>query len=124
MQKSLGDFALVTERLRGIRLHGQADGDDCLRYLLGHKSALGFLIWLDLSGSKVSDEGLRLLRPLKLLKRLNLAGTPVTGNGLRILKSLPQLGWLNLTDTAVGWWTRWRLRRMFPRLRVVTSAKG
>jgi hypothetical protein len=123
VKRSIGeDFAVVTERLRGIRLHRLADGDAFLRYLAEHKPALGYLNWLDLANSRLSDEGLRPLRALTELRRLNVAGTPISKQGLRILVALPRLEWLNLADTSVGWWTRWRLRWSYPRIRVVTVA--
>jgi hypothetical protein len=120
MKRSFGDFAVVTEMLRGIRLRGQANGDTFLKYLAENASALGFLLWLDLSGSQVSDRGLGELQALKSLRRLDLSGTPVSASELGFVAGLPDLEWLNLASTAIGWWARWRLRRSFPGLQVVT----
>jgi hypothetical protein len=114
------DFAAVTERLRGVRLRGLADGDAALNYLAAHKPALQYLASLDLAGTRLSDEALLRLGGLEVLRRLDLAGTPVSGRGLRVLRALPELEWLNLGGTSVGLWGRWRLRRSFPRLQVVS----
>lgn len=121
MKRSFGDFFTLLEQVRGIRLRGLADGDRFLQYLAEHRPALPHLIHLDLAGSRVSDEGVLRLREFELLRRLNLAGTPVSRKGLRILEALPNLEWLNLAGTSVGWWDRWRLRRSFPQLRVLTT---
>jgi hypothetical protein len=107
--------------LRGIRLQNQADGDSFLHYLAAHRQALEYLLWLDLAGSRISDEGLRQLAGLPLLQRLDVAGTPITPCGLSVLESLPHLRWLNLSSTPVGWWKRWRLHRCHPRLEIVAS---
>jgi hypothetical protein len=100
MKRSFGDFAVVTEMLRGIRLRGRADGDAFLKYLAEHAAALEYLLWLDLSGCQISDQG--------------------------VVEGVPNLEWLNLAGTSIGWWGRWRLRHSFPRLRVLTTfaAKG
>jgi hypothetical protein len=122
MKRSFGeDFAAVTERLRGLSVRSQPDGDAFLSFLVEHGPALGFLRWLDLSGCRISDASLRRLGALPELRRLNLAGTPISKRGLAVLKELPALEWLNLTQTNLGWWTRWRLRWACPRLRVVAG---
>lgn len=114
------DFAAVTEMLRGIRLRGLADGDAALAFLAAHKPALQHLVWLDLAGARLSDEALLRLGGLELLRQLDLASTPVTARGLGVLRELPSLRWLNLGGTRVGLWGRWRLRRSFPGLEVVS----
>jgi hypothetical protein len=122
IRHSIGDdFALVTERLRGIRLRNLVDADVFLRYLAAQKQAHGYLTWLDLAGCAISDDGLFPLRSLELLKRLDLAGTPITKRGLAVLQALPNLEWLNLAGTSISWWTRWRFQQSNPRLRVVTA---
>jgi hypothetical protein len=120
MKRSFGDFAVVTEMLRGIRLRGRADGDAFLKYLAEHATALKYLLWLDVSGSQISDQGVLQLQALKSLRRLDVSGTPISDKALRVVEALPNLEWLNLAGTAIGWWARWRLRHSFPRLRVLT----
>lgn len=114
------DFAAVTDRLRGVRLRGLADGDRALNYLAAHKPVLQYLLSLDLAGTRLSDEALLHLGGLEVLRRLDLAATPVSRRGLRVLHGLPELEWLNLAGTSIGPWGRWRLRRSFPRLQVVS----
>jgi len=121
IKRSFGDFAVVTEMLRGIRLRGLADGDTLLEYLAEHASALEYLLWLDLSGSRISDQGVLRLQTIKSLRRLDLSGTAISEKGLRVVAGLPDLEWLNLAGTSVGWWARWRLRHAFPHLRVLTT---
>jgi hypothetical protein len=123
MKRSFGDFAVVTERLRGIRLKDQEAGDAFFKYLAEHSAALAYLLWLDLSGSQISDEGVLQLQALKTLRRLDLSRTPISERALRVAEGLPNLDWLNLTGTSIGWWARWRLRRSFPRLRVEGHSK-
>jgi hypothetical protein len=121
MKRSFGDFAVVAEMLRGIRLRGRADGDTFLKYLAEHAAALDYLLWLDMSGSQISDQGLLQLQALKSLRGLDVSGTPITDKALLVVEGLPKLQWLNIAGTSVGWWARWRLRRSFPRVQVQTT---
>ena len=118
IKRSFGDFAVVTEMLRGIRLRGRTDGDAFLKYLAEHAAALKNLLWLDVSGSQISDQGIVQLQALKNLRRLDVSGTPISDKALRVVEGLPDLDWLNLAGTSIGWWARWRLRHSFPGLRV------
>ena len=120
IKRSFGDFAVLTEMLRGIRLRGRADGDHFLKYLAEQAGALEYLLWLDVSGSQISDRTLQELQALKGLRRLDVSGTPISAPALGVVAGLPNLEWLNVAGTAIGWWARWRLRRSFPGLRVVT----
>lgn len=120
MKQSLGDFAVVTERLRVIRLHDDPGGDKFLDYLAQNKLALDYLVRLDLAGCRISDQGPPALAQLKGLRRLDLSRTAVTESGLTVLESLPNLEWLNLAGTAVGCWARFRLRRKYRRLEIAT----
>jgi hypothetical protein len=119
IKQSFGDFAVVTEMLRGIRLRDLKEGDAFLRFLAERPEALKYLLWLDVSGSQISDEGVLQLKSLKSIRRLDLSGTPISEKALGVVKDLPALDWLNLAGTSIHWWTRWRLRSNFPRLRVV-----
>jgi hypothetical protein len=125
LKRSIGeDFAILTERLRGIRLRELVDGDRFLNHLAAHRRALEYLLWLDLAHSRISDEGLAQLAGLPLLQRLDVSGAAVTKQGLGVLQSLPNLRWLNLSGTSVGWWKRWRLHRSHPRLKIVARPAG
>lgn len=120
IKRSFGDFAVLTEMLRGIRLRGSAAGDVFLNYLGDHAAALQYLLWLDVSGSRISDQGVSRLRAIKSLRWLNLSGTPISPAALSIVEHMPDLRWLNVAGTSIGWWARFRLRRSFPRLRLPT----
>jgi len=50
-----------------------------------------------------------------------VSGTPISAEALRAVGGLPALECLNLTGTSIDWWFRWRLRRSFPRLRLVAT---
>jgi hypothetical protein len=122
MKRSFGDFAALADMLRGIRLTDRADGDTFLKYLAEHASVLGNLLWLDVSGSQITDQGVLQLQALQSLRRLDLSRTSISEKALGVVQGLPDLEWINLRGTSLSWWTRWRLRRSFPRLRVVTRA--
>ena len=71
-----------------------------------------YVVSLDLTNSKVTDEGLGLLLQMKNLEKLNLEGTKsITVNGIAKLKALEKLSYLNLVrvqmddtlvDTLIG----------------------
>ena len=60
------------------------------------------LRWLNLSKSKVSDEGLELLATFTNLKRLHLENTEIGDAGLTHIKSLSNLEYLNLYGTNIS----------------------
>jgi hypothetical protein len=126
LKRSFGDgFAMLADRLRIIRLRGTGADDAFLSYLGEEPKKTPYLVELDLAGSRITDQGLPGLAHFEVLKRLNLAGTAVTENGLRaVLETLSSLKWLNLADTGVGWLPRWRLRRAFPQVEIVTESDG
>src|SRR5215469_7084776 len=57
------------------------------------------VIEVQLSGSKVTDDGLVHLRDIGNLQRLNLYGTNITGAGFAHSHGLTNLRWLNLNRT-------------------------
>jgi hypothetical protein len=123
IKRSFGDFALLTEMLRAIRLRQLVDGDAFLSYLAEHAPALAYLLWLDVSGSTLSDEAVWKLQAIPSLRGLDLSGTPISDKALAVVKGLPDLESLHLADTSISWLARWRLRRSFPRLKVTTKAR-
>jgi hypothetical protein len=123
IKQSFGDFALLTEMLRTIRLRNLSDGDSFLSYLAEHAPTLEYLLWLDVSGSTISDEAVWKLQTIPTLRGLDLSGTPISEKALAVVKGLPNLESLHIADTSISWWARWRLRRSFPRLKVVTKAR-
>lgn len=60
------------------------------------------LKYLDLSGSKVTDQGIENLWPLKKLEELDLSRTALTDRGLKTLATLTNLRSVNLEETAVS----------------------
>lgn len=56
---------------------------------------------LDVSGTRITDEGLKHLSSLKGLTVLRLRDTAVTDAGMAHLASHPQLAWLDLSNTRV-----------------------
>ncbi len=73
-------------------------GDKDIQLLLPLKAQL---IWLDLSGTQISDQSLETLGQLQQLTRLTLKGTSIKGDKLRQLGNCRQLMYLNLSETAV-----------------------
>ena len=119
LEKSFGtDFAQVVEQLTGIHLCGPKITDDDLDYLVMEHSVLGGLRLLDLSGSRISDGGLRRLGVLSGLKELDLRDTQITGRGLEVLRYLPDLERLSLRGAKVGWFARRRLHWKYSSVRV------
>ncbi|MFN0054577.1 MAG: DnaJ domain-containing protein [Planctomycetales bacterium] len=124
MQRSFGDFATLTERLRHIDLRDAADADEFLEFLTGNSQHLRFLTSLDLAGSQVTDAGLTSIRQLRSLQRLNLARTQVTAAGLKPLEGLSDLQWLNLGGVRIGWWSKWKLASRFRTVEIVFQPGG
>jgi hypothetical protein len=110
LRQSVGDFAWLAERLRVIRLAGTATDDAFLAFLVEAPLRTPFLLELDLSGTRVTDEGLKALSGLHVLQRLDLSRTGVTEHVVSALvAALPALEEVGLSGTSVGWLSRWRL---------------
>ncbi|SHL22086.1 Uncharacterized membrane protein [Chitinophaga jiangningensis] len=60
------------------------------------------LIWLDLSGTAVTDQVFSTLGQLKNLTKLTLKGTAIKGKELKALNQCANLMYLNLVQTATG----------------------
>ena len=113
LKQSVGDFAVLVERLRVIRLRNTAADDALMNFLAEQPSRTPYLIELDLADTRISDKGLQALTGLRLLQRLDLSGTRVTWRGLwATVEELPSLEKVGLAGTAIGWlsrcaWTCW-----------------
>ena len=59
------------------------------------------IVELDLSRTKVTNEGLKHVGKLARLTHLNLSRTAVDDNGVKLLSELKSLEWLNLYKTKV-----------------------
>jgi uncharacterized membrane protein/mono/diheme cytochrome c family protein len=78
---------------------GKACTDQSLALLAGLEPVLHEL---NLSGTSVTDAGLKQVTSYGRLERLNLSRTPVTDVGVATVASMKSLTWLNLHNTAVG----------------------
>lgn len=108
----IGDFALLADRLRRIQLQNTSAGDEFLTLLMQPPRA-PYLIELNLAGTRVTDEGLKVLTESELLRRLDLSRTKVTSRGFEFLvHSLPCLESVGVAGSEIGWLSRWRLSKL------------
>ncbi|MFO1092249.1 MAG: hypothetical protein U0992_02910 [Planctomycetaceae bacterium] len=79
----------------------RANFDDAA--LLRASGRIRDLYWqhLNLSDTRITDDGLDCLKDLSTVEDLDLSGTQVTGAGLKHLAALPKLHELRLSETAV-----------------------
>jgi hypothetical protein len=75
--------------------------DEDLDGMIDHLNVFSRFEQLDLSGSKVTDDGLRHLKGLRSLKILNLSNTAVSDEGLARLQGISTLRELELVRTKV-----------------------
>jgi Leucine-rich repeat (LRR) protein len=85
-------------RIESLDLSGTRIGDEGLEAIQN----LNSLEALDLSRTAVTDEGLRRLAGLTRLKRLNLSRTKINGEGLSALGALKDLESLNLSSAPLN----------------------
>ncbi len=117
-----GDFAQLVERVVGLALCGPQFDDDSIALLSSERRVMEQLYWLDLSGSQVTDQGVRLLSVFGFLGRVDLRRTAITKRGLKVIDGLQGLEWIGLPARALSLWDRWQLRRRYPKLKL--AAKG
>jgi hypothetical protein len=122
LEKSFGDFAELSESVISIRLNGAANGDEVLDYLVSQRDKLLELRRLDLSGSVVSDDGVRQLSVFRRLSELNLNRTPITWLSLHIVEWLPELEEVHVEGTGLKWLTRRKLAAQLRRKRKAAAA--
>ena len=106
LQRTLGDFAVLSETVVRVSLTGSRSGNEALRTMTREAKTLKNLMSLNLSGSHVTDEEVVKLRRFGQLSSLNLSGTPITKRSLSVISSVPTLTTLNVEDTRIGWWAR------------------
>jgi Zn-dependent protease len=98
----IGDSELpwieLFDEVEHIDLSGTRVTNEGLRHLHG----LHGLTMLELEHTRVSDAGLAHLRPLTQLKVLSLSATRVTDAGLEHLVPLSRLEWLSLSHTRIS----------------------
>lgn len=103
LTQSFGDdFGRVADKLVALRLRGPA-ADDVFAILLGFRAdSLQDLAELDLSGGRLTDEGLQQLKGLKNLRALDLRGTGVGRLAAEAPRWFSRLEFLGLPPGAVG----------------------
>ncbi len=109
LQKSFGDFAELTEKILGIRLHDSVNGDEFVEYLVSEHDKLLELRSLDLAGCGITDASVRQLSVFRRLKELNLSRTPITWEALHIVQWLPELETVHVEGTGLSWLTKRKL---------------
>ena len=112
LRKSFGDdFGHVADKLVSVKLRGPA-ADDVFAVLLGFRAeSLQDLAALDLSGGRLTDEGLLQLKGLKNLRSLDLRGTAVGKLAAEAAQWFEQLEFLGLPAGAVGFFSRMTMPR-------------
>jgi len=113
-QTTLQDDSLATigriRSLEDLDVGGTDVTDEGLRLLRG----LDHLEWLRLRETRITDRGMAYLGRLNSLKYLDLSGCDVTDNGVKELKHLPSLKLLRLTGTNITTQGRTALRASLP----------
>ena len=104
LEKSIGDFAQLTEKIITVRLIDSAQGDELLRILAEERPAIKGLQAVELPGCQITDQALQWLGVFQGLKRLDLSRTPITSEGLEIIDAIPSLRHVELDGAAAGWW--------------------
>ncbi|MFT5467920.1 MAG: putative membrane protein [Verrucomicrobiales bacterium] len=96
---SLLQLSAEDDRLRLSVINSAEEfGDEQLLRLAPVESHLA---WVDLGGSKITDEGMKLIGRMVELERLHLENTAVTDSGLGRLSRLENLNYLNLYGTEI-----------------------
>lgn len=89
--------AADTSREISFNLSSKPIGDEQLKEI----NSIGEVIWLNLAGTKISDEGLKHLKGMPL-KKLHLERTKVGDAGMEHIASIESLEYLNIYDTQVS----------------------
>jgi DnaJ domain len=120
LTRSIGaDFAVVLDKVVGIRLSGPKIDDGVILQLAEKRRMLAGLRKLDLVDTAITHVGLLQLRTLETLRHLDLSGTQVELLALEaVLRELRQLETLELDRTGVGWTARMKLRLKYRNLTI------
>ena len=113
------DFAELLQELVSVHLTG-SNVNDALLNSVTSQATFAEVRFLDLSGSAVTDDGLKSIAN-SALSGLDLRGTAISARGLGSIRKLANLEWLHIGNTRIGMWSRWRLQRQFPDLEIVTD---
>ncbi len=118
------DFAQVLESIEGISASGPKFNDKIIDLLLRYADVLTQLHQLDLSGSRVTDEGVARLAEFTSLRKLDLTGTPVGNAGFKACANLPRLGRLAVAGSRVTRFGRFWMRVARPDLEIARTRAG
>ena len=102
--QNAGAFALpIAQNTNFLDVGFQIAGDKITDAQLGTLAPVAQQVfWLNLAGTKITDDGLARLEPLKNLRKLHLEKTAISDAGIAHLKGLTNLEYLNLYSTKVG----------------------
>jgi hypothetical protein len=121
LRRSFGDdFSQLLDTLTAVDLSGCPVGDEAVEYLVKEHAVLHRLKRLDLSGTCVSDAGLRCLRIFSGLVHLDLRGSRTSLGALSVAAWFPKLRSLGVNSRSASPWNRLRLRWSYPRLKLAT----
>lgn len=118
------DFAEVIRELIAIELSGPNITDDTLGWTDFLGPVGSEVRTLVVKNADISMQGLMRLSAFKSLRALDLSGTAVSADGLAVLGRFASLEWLHLGKTGVSYWTRRRIKRDYPRIKVVTKTSA
>jgi len=117
LEKSLGDFAQLTETITAVRLVDSPSADEMIGFMVTEPAALAPLKQLELPGCQLSDQGVLQLGMFQQLQYLDLSRTPISRRALSVAKVLPVLETLVIEGTGLGWWAKYRLNALLERHR-------
>jgi len=120
LSRSIGpDFAVVLDKVVGIRLSGDKIDDAVLAELAAKRRLLAGLRKLELLNTRVTPVGLLKLRELESLRELDLNGTEADPLAIdAILRDLPRLETLGLDNTGISWPARMKMRLRYRNLTI------
>lgn len=116
------DFAEVARELIQIELSGPQITDDSLEWIDSLVEVGSEVRTLVLSNATLSPQGLLRLAAFDSIRALDLRGTAVSADGLAVLRRFGRLEWLHLGRTGVNYFTRRRIKRDYPRIKIVTKS--
>ncbi|MEO2050075.1 MAG: hypothetical protein ABGX16_26255 [Pirellulales bacterium] len=112
LDKSLGDFAQLTEIIIRVRLANSPNADEVIRFMVTEPIALVTLQQLELPGCQLSDDSVLQLGMFQQLQTLDLSRTSISRRALSIVEVLPELETLKVEGIALGWWAKYKLNRL------------
>jgi hypothetical protein len=115
LEKSLGDFAQLTENITTVRLVDSPAADEMISFMVTEPTALAPLQQLELPGCQVSDEAVLQLGMFQQLQHLDLSRTPISRQALSVAEVLPALETMVVEGTSLGWWAKFRLNSLLQR---------